>query len=451
MTNRPKNTSPTPFPWEWPIVAPGPSWNIPRISLPSCLGPLLQYQTEWWYYAGHAYDTDGIQYSLQFSINRMGLSDAPDLQLIACLNGIGDSSDDSYIFETSYGWGVSQDPAAPGGLIVPPVTNDLYNVQTLALPLLGTAHTRVSRTGGEATGAKGSEYQLVSSTGKKSPEVYKAELNLVDERGMVLEWQSGYVGPDSPAQFGNESFEFAQPRLRITSGTLFLKSKLRTISGGMLWLDRQVLTAPPGQQKSEPVSVADIKAAVASSGIAKSLYRGSWMGITLDNGLTLLCACFWQPPQPPLLQWQTGTLLRLPPISTYGNLYFNEEGRRVRNGGTYLRGFEQGDPDENVFDFDVNILQPGQPDSSPHWQSPTATYSNGWWIRIGPEGQRFGLPANLYLRAVVSGCENVLPSTEWRLNAYWEGAANVFADPGLTQQIGHAFVEQMGFDGGSTP
>jgi hypothetical protein len=421
---------PPPSSWERP-VAPGPSWNIPRISLPSCLGPLLQYQQEWWYYAGHAYDTDGIQYSLQFSINRMANAGLP--QLIACLTGIGNSQDETYIFDTGYSLGVSSDPQSPLGLTVPPVTDENYEISTF--PLLGTAQTRIYLSGGQASGTKGSEYRLTSSaTWFEVP--YEVDLHLSDERGMVLEWQSGFIGPDADSKFTASSFEFAQPRLRIMSGTLTINGSPRIINRGMLWLDRQVLTYPP-EQAPQPVSTSsDIKEIVTKSDISKTLYRGSWMGITLDSGLTMLCACFWQPPTPPLLQWQTGTLLGRPPLAAYGNLYFNEEGRRVHNGGSYMRGVEKDDPDYGVFDFDVNILQPDSPDDSPHWQSQasTQTYSTGWWIRIGAEWQRYGLPENLYLTAVVTGCENVLPSASLPpLNAYWEGAANVYADPGLTQ------------------
>jgi len=435
------------FPWESTPIATGPSWNIPRISLPSCLGALLQFEQEWWYYAGYAYDTAGTQYSLQFSINRVGVPDVPELQLVACLTGIGSSSDDSYIFDTSYGWGVSSDPLFPLALTVPPPTDDSYSLTTRSS--LGSTQTEVSLTGGAAAGTKGSEYHLSSSSSAIDlPSVlYEVDLNLADERGMVLEWQSGFIGPDSTSDFGNASFEFAQPRLRIASGTLTLDGRTRTIKDGMLWLDRQVLTPQSATPRESFSTEGDIKEAIVRSNLVKTLYRGSWMGITLDNGLTMVCACFWQPPLPGKLQWQTGTLLGLPPTTTYGNLYFNEEGRRVRNGGTYLRGLEMNDPIESVFDFDLNILQPDDPDKSPHWKSTNgSTYSNGWWIRIGAESQRHGLPANFYLKAVVSGCENVLPESELPLSAYWEGAANVFADPELTQLIGHAFVEQMGFN-----
>lgn len=119
------------------------------------------------------------------------------------------------------------------------------------------------------------------------------------------------------------------------------------------------------------------------------------------------------------------------------------------NGGSYLRGIEQGDPEPYIFDFDVNILDPENPEDSPHWQSTVlsqATYSNGWWIRIDPRWESQGLPSNLYLKALVSGCENVLPAVGLPLMAYWEGATTVYADKELTQVIGSAFVEQMGFN-----
>lgn len=81
--------------------------------------------------------------------------------------------------------------------------------------------------------------------------------------------------------------------------------------------------------------------------------------------------------------------------------------------------------------------------SSPYVLSPQSgyTYANAWWLRVGPHVQQHGVPPNLYLRAVVPNSENVIPGS-----AFWEGAANVYADEGMTERIGHAFVEQMGFD-----
>jgi hypothetical protein len=450
-------TSANTFPWEWPVIAPGPSWNIPRISLPSCLGPLLQYQQEWWYYAGYARDAGGNNYSLQFSINRMPLSGAdPLFQVIACMTGIGDAATNNYFFNTAFNMGISTDPSIPLGLTIPAVTNTSYDISTK--PLIGTAKTRIHLTGGQA-GVAGSTYQLSSSSTSPAASAYEAELQLLDERGMILEWQSGFIGPDSPSQFDSSSFEFAQPRLRIQSGSLVLEGTTRVITEGMLWLDRQVVTNPPASSSVSAITTSAKKSFTSQELLAnlisnpgmKSLYQGSWMGITLNNGATMVCACFWQDPPKGKLQWRTGTLLGLPPKATYGNLYFPLERnlRRMPNGGSYLRGIEKGDPEPYAFDFDVNILYPDKPNDSPHWQSPVlnrATYSNGWWVRVDPKWESQGLPPNLYIKALVSGCENVLPAVALPLTAYWEGAAMVYADKELTQVIGHAFVEQMGFN-----
>lgn len=406
---------------------------MPRISLPSCLGLLLQYAIEWWYYAGHAYDSDGTEYTLQFSIDRDG-------PLVFCATGIGWG--DRYLFDIGYGLGATEDPLLPAAFKLPKVTDDQYEGSFDSL--LSPIRTRFVRSGGAPSGVKGSEYTLTSSsTGEQS---YDVELQLVDERGMIMEWQSAYIGPVAGNSFSASSYEFAQPRLRIVSGSLTVGGSQRTIAGGMLWLDRQVLTYPP-KQRTAPAATGDaLKDAIAASS-SSPLYRGDWIGLAFDSGpadgLTMVLSTFWQEPSPPLLQWQTGTLLGLPPLTTYGNIYFKDDGDRMPNGGAFLHGYQKGDPDPNDFDFDLNILTPDAAGTSPHWTSPTSgqTYCNAWLLRLGPRVQQYGVPANLYLKAVVPNSENLLPG-----NAFWEGAANVYADEAMTECIGHAFVEQMGFD-----
>jgi hypothetical protein len=435
-------------PFAWPVPAPGPSWNIPRISLPSCLGPLLDFEQEWWYYAGYATDSNNNRYSLQFSVNRFSFAIGDSAtHVIACLTGIGNAADNSYFFNTSFGMGVSNDASNPQGLTLPTVTDSSFALTTH--PAIGDNTTSVSYTGGEAVGTTGSTYQLNSSA--TTPVAAAAQINLADERGMIMEWQSGYIGPDKRDQFSNASYEFAQPRLKISSGTITLNGKPVSITGGHLWLDRQVITSPPSAGTA-PVT-AQLMNGLLKMQNMKALYRGSWFGITLDSGATMVCACFWQEPAAGKLQWQTGTLLGLPPLTTYANLYYplpaDGDLRRIANGGSYLRGIEKEDAEGSPFDFDINILTPDTPGSSPHWQSPLLekpTYSNGWWIRVDPKWESFGLPSNLYLKALVNGCENALPCTATPLVAYWEGAATVFSDAACTQPIGSAFVEQMGFN-----
>src|SRR5206468_8140366 len=112
-----------------------------------------------------------------------------------------------------------------------------------------------------------------------------------------------------------------------------------------------------------------------------------------------------------------------------------------RNGGQPIEGADE----HATHDFDINILFPDRGDGSPHWESAASgqTYCTGWWIRCDPRLAALGVPENLYLRAVVDGCENLLPDRD---NAFWEGAANVYDAADGGELLGHAFVEQMGFD-----
>ncbi|HEX5724175.1 MAG TPA: hypothetical protein VFX98_01845 [Longimicrobiaceae bacterium] len=235
------------------------------------------------------------------------------------------------------------------------------------------------------------------------------------------------------------SYEFAQPRLEITSGTVEAGGRVHALAGGWLWCDRQVLTdstTPPAQE----IDRARPDRALAAT--TSALYRGCWLGLALDGGLCLALAVFWQPPaKNGDKQWVTGTLVGRPPRGGFGTAYFPLDGSFAsRNGGRPLKGADL----HGTHDFDLNILVPDEPEESPHWVSPVSyqTYATGWQLRFDPLlALELGLPETLYLRAMVDGCENLLG------NAFWEGAANVYADvEGREEPIGRAFVEQMGFN-----
>jgi hypothetical protein len=459
------------LPFDWPIVNPGGSWNVPRISLPSCMGLLRQYQSEWWYYVGYAEDDAGETFSLQLQMLRSSLFDQSlDLQITGGFTGIGQG--DTYLWSQAYGMGVSDSLASPKSLTIPPVSNSFF--QAVYIPWMEFPNVssgvvpewRFAYNGGAALGAVGSRYTIftrgngtVSTVDGQTGEAsYELTVDLTDRRGMVMEGLSGYVGPDaSKGEHGAASYEYAQPILEIIGGTLSLGGETHHLVGGNLWLDRQVLTQDQGLSATPdnthgqdlesfeaalPTNLSKIERrgdVVAGS----ELYIGTWMGIVLDNGASMVLASFWQKKSQD--QWITGTLTGQPPLNTFGNLYFPEE-MAGENGGLLIHGLDLAH--QGKFDFDVNILNP-EPDKrsqSPHWTSPGSgqTYATAWWIRMGNRLKdiRPDFPENIYLFALTDCTENLMPDAS---NAFWEGAARICADPQCQQVIGHAFVEQMGF------
>ncbi len=193
-----------------------------------------------------------------------------------------------------------------------------------------------------------------------------------------------------------------------------------------------MVTNPP---PARPVDPARPDQAFAGK---QPLYRGSWMGIALDSGVTLVLATFWQPPEPGAKQWITGSAVGRPPFGGFGTVYLPLGGDRLgRNGGEPIQGAGR----SGAWDFDINLLEPGP--QSPHWWSETSehTYSTAWRLTLHPRLEALGVPSTLVLRAVVDGCENLLPD---RSNAFWEGAATVQTADG--RPVGHAFVVQMGYN-----
>jgi hypothetical protein len=427
------------FPFDFP-VNPGPSFNVPRVAAPQCLGMLPQFETEWWYYAGRA-ESAGEQFSVQLTIVRTALNGL-DMQWQGAVGtaGIGTASNDAYLWSIGYALGASTDPAAPAPLTAAPVGDRCYDISFR--PMVGDTRVRVVYTGGESVGMIGSTYRLQATGSDGAGNTFTADFALTDQRGLVLEGASGYVGPGmpggGPVSKGAATYEYAQAKLEITGGSIVIGGASHELTGGNLWLDRQVKTNPPSAESAPALpDPARLDAALAKTA---ELYCGDWMSIKLDGGPTVVVATFWQPAKAGALQWITGTLVNLPPTAGFGTVYLPAD-VDGSNGGTWLRGSQGASPS---FDFDINILRPHDPASSPHWQSPqtSITYSNGWWVRFAPFLSELGVPQNLYIRALVSGCENRMPGDD----NYWEGSADVYADEALQHRIGTAFVEQMGFN-----
>jgi hypothetical protein len=450
----------------FPPIYPGPSWNVPRVSLPGLFGMQPQFTEEWWYYVGTVYDEEGTAFSLQIQIIRAG-------EIGYGITGIGyrDGDNSCYISGQGFGLGAgySSDSKTFPSVVVPPVSDKFYSASFVpGLDLggpLGLSIATDSRwkfeylsdaSNKHPLGHVGSKYSIEAhGQGYKNGDVKKLDcsysilLNVEDQRGTVMEGISGYVGPemfaggnaDAPA-----SYECAQPHLKIQTGTLVIDGKTHNINKGYLWLDRQMVDSKPTgngtksinkEDAEKPTNAEELKSYLAKNPIApKSLYLGDWMSFVLDNGIIIVLAEFWQKPKPGEKQWITGTKVGKPPLNGFGNLYFPLDTKTPpMNGGMGLR---------SGWDFEVNILYPKDPQNSPHWKSPISgnTYATAWQIDFAPRFTKYGIPEKLYVFAICENCE-ILPPLG---GAFFEGAALVYADKEKTQPLGHVFVEQMGFN-----
>jgi hypothetical protein len=465
----------------FPPLNPGGSWNVPRVSLPGLFGIQPQFASEWWYYVGTVHDAEGKAFSLQVEILR---ASEDGVQLGAGITGIGwkENGESNFVFGLGFGFGAAESLRVLPSLLIPPVADDAFSASVVPLlEVVGQSANLLDdlqvnlpfpsgwdgwkfkymkdESGRSPLGAMGSVYSIgahgrgykttAGGTGTAKSE-YRLALTVQDQRGMVMEGVSGYVGPnmgspgdsDAPA-----SYECAQPFLKIQSGgSLIIDGQAHSITGGYLWLDRQLIAAQPsaaGKVAAAPRDAAGLKAfLIEKAQSPKSLYCGDWMGFVLENGLTMTLVEFWQPQTGGDKQWITGTKVGKPPQQGFGNLYDEAGGDAGQNGGRPLRprlGLNSKD-----WDYDVNILLPEKPGDSPHWTSPLSkhTYATAWQIDFAPSLRDRGLPETAYVYAVSDNCENLVPMT----GGYFEGAALVYADQDKKQLLGYVFVEQMGFN-----
>lgn len=273
-----------------------------------------------------------------------------------------------------------------------------------------------------------------------------------DKRGVVMEGDNGYVGPamfdDVTTSFDNSSYECAQPNLAVSGGMITVAGEKHEVTSGTLWMDRQMLHPMGGAGEQAPLKItkaAELVSAVSKTAHGgKALYCGNWIGLTLDNGICLALAVFWN--EKPNL-WQSGTDLGHPPKAGFGNLYLPTSMDVKSTVEAPFRLYPRLSATDESFDFDINILDtvPGTIDGSPHWKSDISgiTYCSAWRITFGPRLTAIkGFPKEIILRADVRNTENLLPEL---LQCFSEGAATVFEVEKSTS-IGRAFVEQMGFN-----
>lgn len=393
-----------------PLSYPVPFGHVPyNPALPGAMGPLWDFSTEWWYYAGWAHDR---LKSKHFTILVETLRGTPEatasheLTLSVVFYGIGTSSQEEISTSWSVGGGFSPTPGAKAGLVIPPPTSNSWSLEAHADIEWKMNMTCVLTSG--TLGLPGAKYQLEMADTTHN---VSASFQLTDVFGMILEGASGSVSKDS--------YEFAMPSLTIEEGSTITLDGVKTeLGGGSLWLDRQTL--------SRPLSSSDAKASlVASAGrLSSQLYTGNWLGVVMEDKTVYVLVFYWPQKKD---QWIVGSELQ-PPVNPTGKMGLeyplpsNWDKQSPVQGVNLL----------NSSDFDLNILHPQHPTESPHWKSPHShqTYCTAWRLKIRDQVYT--------MTAIVAGSEVKLAG-----NAFFEGAAIISDSSG--HDVGHAFVEQMGY------
>ena len=427
------------YPYHWPVINPGNSWAVPRIAMPQFFSIQWDYAIDSWYYIGHCIDDAGDSYSFNLIVGRRALRGRNPVPQMAYLSlGVGSHAAQKYYASFGYGLDVSDDATRPAALILPPVTDFSFDI--LFTPLVSDTKARIRYTGGAPVGIEGATYRIDCAGTSESRDALSLGIDLKDERGTRLEGASGCVEPPNETDKGVFTYEVAQPRLTITGGTLAIGDRKVKLVGGNLWHDRQAYTLSPYGGGFLPGGGASTEELVKQASTA-TLYRGMWIALTLDNGVSMLVTPQWGEVTEKGQQWISGRAVNRPPAGGYGNLFLPPNVDRY-NGGALLSG---GDADGNDWDFDVNIFDPKNPSDSPHWQSRVDNhnvYGTKWAITFSDRLAHWNVPKEIFVVALVESCENSLAGS----SRFWEGAARLYADRACTQPIGYGFVEQMGYN-----
>jgi hypothetical protein len=403
--------------------------------MPDILSVQWDFSLDTWFYAGSAVDESGNEYSINLYFARNTDPANPLMQFVTLGLGIGNKNTQAYHSCDSNGVGLSETALLPATLTVPRASDSSFSL-TYVGGIAGPTGSMVY-VGGAPVGMAGALYKAQAEGVDKAGLPVAIALDITDSLGTRMEGQSAYVGQRKEGDPGLYTYEVAQPCLTIEGGTLTIGSETVTLTGGNLWHDRQTYTGPP-------------PTAAAEAGPPKlaPLYRGNWIALVFDNGLTAGLNAVWPAPTPvdPRKQWITGRSVGRPPeVGSSGNLYF-PEGLDRYNGGAFLSGgggTGPTDPGDDDWDYDVNILDPSDSENSPHWTSPNGnTYCTAWSIAFSERLAHWKVPPVVYLVALVGGCEHAATIGD----SFWEGAVDIFEDRACTRRIGRGFFEQMGYD-----
>ena len=264
-------------------------------------------------------------------------------------------------------------------------------------------------------GLSGATYTLEM---KDSTNKVSATLQLKDTLGMVL------TAARNDKYLKGSSYEYAMPSLSIQPGSsIEIDGNPTKLVSGEMWLDRQAIGGSDKKARKN-----DKK--------SHELYTGDWLVVAMEHAIYEL-SFMWPPTNP---QWIVGDELDppIPPTPKSGLRYprlpdWDNESAIL--GVTILEKES----------FNLNIKDPKDKGNSPHWKSKSSdqTYCTEWKLEL--EGKPYKMVAVVPGSEVyfdlpkVDGVQIIPPQY------FFEGAALIYDDEGKTL-VGHAFVEQMGYN-----
>lgn len=205
---------------------------------------------------------------------------------------------------------------------------------------------------------------------------------------------------------GIETIQFNMPAMTILEGsTITMEGETTQLAKGNIWLDRQSIHMP---------------------NIFKPLYIGNWLAITMNDQTSYTIQFVWPKKEEKGTQWIVGTGTGYPPVAQTGLEY---PALLHWDGTTPVQGVHVLEKNE----FDLKILDPSDPENSPHWKSTNEngnTYCTAWYLSL--KGKVYKMVV------IVPGCE------VWLDTHFYEGAAVLYDEN--DDAVGHAFVEQMGYN-----
>lgn len=435
----------------WPTIDAGVLGNMQRgLSLPSSFGLTSMSDKSWKYFASSFHTTDKENYSLFLAVIRQTTpvtTENPTGQLGICMFSMTEKSTKTKWMTVNAGYGYSSAVNPFSSIIATPVSDYSFFLQMQNCALLSYYPAPIGRKQVDITfkyvpysisktapvGSIGAVYNLHVYDATNNITV---DLNLEDQRGTVLEGSNGnvatFMSDLATTGRGIGSYEYGNPRLSITSGTVLLNGKDKQISKGNLFLDHQEIY----------LDIFDLPKA------GSPLYTGYWIQLTLDDGRSIVTVTFYQGGA----SLFSGSKYNASAITrSFGTIYYpvtdSEQG--FKSVGVK--------PLFGTSDFTFNLKgAPNKVDPNSIFTSLVTgkRYGTEFEFVIFKDSKRHesddkskddedkGKSETFYLKYFASDPE--IYSTLDPNGGFAELACDVYSDSKMTKHIGTGFVEQMG-------